>query len=340
MPPLVITRETTRIALASRHLQITSQHAPDSPETTTTVPLAAIDRVIMCGAPRITFPTLWKLVGEDIPCFFLTEGGRWKAALHGAAGYHGDRRLRQYRRSDNAAFALSVARSLVHAKILNSRRVLQRLAANRGLSRAPAHLDACRELRSFAATALAAPSPEVLRGFEGKAAALYFARLAEFFPPDFPFSERNRHPPRDPPNALLSYAYAVLVGELECAIRLHGLDPAIGCLHSSRLSAPALALDLLEPFRPAIADLLVMDILNHAMLDPAKDFIPQSDGAIFLAPSARAVFFSRYEHAMTRRFRPRNDTPSTTFRSLLAQAVESFLTTLEHDAPPSFFLLP
>lgn len=336
---LAITRETTKVALSSQHLVIATQAEGSLEERKSTVPLGAVGRVVVYGYPRITFPAILRLAAEGIPCHFLTEGGRWKASLQGVGPEDGARRMLQCRRAEDEAFSLRVGRALVEAKVLNGRRALQRLAANRGRTDEAGHREACRALRRAAREAQGARTPGALRGVEGQAAAIYFAQLGGYFPSAVPFRGRERHPARDAANALLSYAYGVLTGEMEAAIRMHGLDPAVGHMHVPG-ARPSLALDLLEPFRPAVADLLALDLLNHGVLEPDRHFEQREDGAVWLSAEGRKMFFARYERAMRRRFRPRNDAPPTTFRQLLEAAVLEYLDALESGRAPVFFRLP
>lgn len=336
---LAITRETTRVGLSSQHLEITVKEGEEGEERTSTVPLANVGRVVVCGCPRITFQAVLRLAAEGIPCFFLSESGRWKASLQGVGAGDAERRMLQCRRAGDAGFSLAVARGLVAAKVRNSRRVLQRLAANRGASGEAGHRRACAELREAAWRVREAGSLEEARGLEGRAAAVYFGRLSGNFPAAFPFAGRNRHPPRDAANAVLSFAYGVLAGEVEGALRVRGLDPAPGHLHAPG-ARPSLALDLMEPFRPAVADLLALDLLNHGMLEEERHFVRRGDGAVLLSEAGRKVFFVRYGRAMERRFRPRNDAPPTTFRQLVGRTVQDYLSALGSGVAPEFFLLP
>ena len=343
MPSLVLTSDTLSVRLLSRRLEVIRQdhQTPGSAPVRTEVPLLDIDRVVLIGRPSVTIPVLTTLMDTGIPCFFLTAHGRWRGALSPDRNLNAARRIRQYEQATDPQFSLRVARRLVIAKIANSRRVLQRLAANREISDSPEHEAVCGELKHLLQRAGSTDSLDELRGIEGLAAARYFRRIGAFFPDTLPFRERSRRPPRDGANALLSWTYTILLGEVEGAIRAHGLDAAIGVLHADKLNTPSLALDLVEPLRPAIADLLVLSILNHAILRPEHFEVDIDDGGTYLTEEARKPFFVAYEQAMTRRFAMAKGSPHTDFRKVIDEQVCIYLRALERgDNEEEFFRLP
>jgi CRISPR-associated protein Cas1 len=343
MPSLILSSDTLSVRLHSRRLEIVRRdHKNPQAETVRTdVPLHDLDRVVVIGRPSLTTPVLTELMDSGIPCYFLTRTGRWRGTLSSDRNLNAARRIRQYEQATDPFFGLRVARRLIAAKIRNSRRVLQRLAANRELTDTPEHEVICKDLHVMIGHALNAETLDEVRGVEGMAAARYFRRIATFFPAATPFSGRSRRPPRDAANALLSWTYAILLGEVEGAVRSHGLDAAIGCLHQDTLNTPSLALDLLEPLRPAVADLLVLSILNHNILRPEHFEYSAEDGGTYLTEEARKPFFITYEQAMTRRFAPSKDAPHTTLRQVIDMQVCTYLRALERGVcEEDFFLLP
>jgi len=343
MASLILNGDTLRVTLQSKRVEVIYRVSDEQGERqeTSQVPLFDIERVLVVGRPAVTLPVLTRLMDEGIPCFFITRHGRWRGSLLPDNNLNAGRRIRQYESGTDPVFSLAVARRLIHAKIRNGRRVLQRLAANRGISDASDQVAACEALRDLADQALAAETPDLVRGFEGIAAAHYFRRLGDFFSEAIPFTNRNRRPPRDPANALLSFAYTVLLGEVEGAIRAHGLDAGIGCLHCDRVNTPSLALDLMEPLRPAVADLLVLNLVNHNMVNPDADFeVNSDDGGVYLSETGRKVFFVMYEQAMTRRFAPSKGAPHTDLRKVIDDQVCAYIRVLESGSEEVFFLLP
>ena len=237
-------------------------------------------------------------------------------------------------------FCLGMAQSLIYAKIRNARRVLQRLAANRSLSDECEHTSICNELKHYAQRAANAENHDELRGVEGIAAARYFCRLSKFFPEDTPFNGRSRRPPRDPANALLSWTYTMLLGEMEGIIRSHGLDASIGVLHTDTVNRASLALDLMEPLRPAFADLLVLNILNHNILRSEHFELNSENGGTYLTKEARKPYFMAYEQSMKRRFALKPGEAHTDFRKVMDNEVCKYIKALEQNKLEPFFLLP
>jgi CRISPR-associated protein Cas1 len=246
----------------------------------------------------------------------------------------------QYDLARDAEFAVRVSRRLVAAKIRNSRRVLQRLAANRDLANTPEQQDVGNSLQLLVQRADSAENLDSLRGVEGMASALYFRRIGLFFPKDIPFTRRSRRPPKDAANALLSWTYTVLLSEVDAAVRTASLDPCLGFLHEISYGRPSLSLDLLEPLRAPICDLLALQVLNHQMLGP-KDFEFRSDdGGTYLTLEGRKRFFFEYERSMTRRFSPEKNAPHTDFRAVIRDQVNTLLRAMEGRELGEFFLMP
>ncbi len=344
MPSLILNGETLRVTLHSKRLEILKRvhDAQGERQESYEVPLHDIDHVVIMGQPAVTMPVLTRLMDEGIPAFFVTRHGRWRGSLSPDNNLNAQRRIMQYEAGTDPVFALHVARKLIYAKIRNSRRVLQRLAANRELLNDPRHQTASSEMKSLAEQVLSASDLDLVRGLEGLAAAHYFRQLTLYFPAELAFKGRNRRPPRDPANALLSFAYTVLLSEMEGAIRTHGLDAGIGALHANRINTPSLALDLMEPLRAAIADLMVLNLANHKMVKAETDFeYTPEDGGVYLNENGRKFFFIMYEQTMTRRFAAVKGEAHTDLRRVIDQQVCIYLRMLEHqEYEHDFFFLP
>ena len=341
MPPLILTGDTVSVRLESRHLEVIRiVQDGQKPDMRLRVPLVDIDRVVIVGRPNISIPVLQRLMFDGIPAFFLTARGRWVGALAPDNNRNAARRIRQYEISGDQLMALRVARKIVCAKVRNSRRVLQRLSSNRQESDDPVQQQVNQQLNDLAGQALTAESLEELRGLEGLAAARYFARLGQFFPENVPFNGRNRQPPRDPANALLSWTYTILLGEVEGAVRSHGLDACIGFLHAVSHGAPSLALDLLEPLRGPVCDLLALNLLNHKVLTDENFRYNSMDDGFYLKEDSHRAFFIGYENAMTRKFSAAKGEAHTDFRRVIDDSVVAILRAMEGREDFEFFLMP
>ncbi len=342
MPTLVINGETVSVRLESQHIELIKRN-PEKPDSTVflrkKVPFFDIDRVFIVGRPNITIMVLQKFMFLGIPVSFVTSKGRWIGALSSENNMNAERRIRQYKLSEDKSLSLKISKSLVYAKIRNSRRVLQRLAANRAQSFEDKHVDILKKLRNYARLAVLSSDLDTLRGYEGISAMLYFSRLADFFPENIPFEERSIRPPKNAANAIMSWTYTVLLGEVEAAVRSRGLDVCIGFLHSVSHGTPSLAVDLMEPLRGPICDLLVLNMLNHKVLTDEHFEFSADDGGTYLTDSGKKSFFFSYEMAMNRKFILKSGEPHTDFRKIIDDSVLSIIRAIE-GKDFKFFLMP
>ncbi|MFZ2656742.1 MAG: CRISPR-associated endonuclease Cas1 [Victivallales bacterium] len=342
MPSLVLTGDTVSVNLESHHLEVVKRREDGllNDFERMKVPLFDIDRVVVNGRASLSTPAMHALMKKGIPVFFLTSHGRWLGALWPDKNMNAERRIRQYKMSEDQVLALKIAKKLVYAKIRNSRRVLQRLSANRKESESPEQIETCDKMKNMADQALLTQSIDELRGYEGMSAALYFSRLGDFFPPEIPFRERSRQPPRDAANALLSWNYTIVLGEMDAAVRSHGLDTCIGFLHSVSHGTPALPLDLMEPLRAPVCDLLTLHLLNHKVLTKDHFEFCAEDGGTYLTQDSKKDFFWSYEMHMTRKFTPEKGGNHSDFRKIIQNSVLSVIKALEGKDDFEFFEMP
>jgi CRISPR-associated protein Cas1 len=243
----------------------------------------------------VSTQALETLAANDIPVAYLTGHGRFVGAFVPAVPKNVGLREAQFRTFADPAACLTLAKAVVRAKLTNQRTLLMRSLRGDG-DRGSDEL-AARGLADLLRSLDGAASVETVLGLEGQGAALYFGEFGRFLraPPDrgFDFTVRNRRPPRDPVNALLSFAYALLTKDCFAAVCAVGFDPYKGFFHADRHGKPSLALDLLEEFRPVIADSVVLTLVNNEMLTPA-DFLTWRD-ACQLTDAGRRTFFQAYE---------------------------------------------
>jgi len=263
-----------------------------------TVRLLDTSQVVLMGNVYMTMPTLHELLRREIPVSWHSYGG-WFLG-HSASTGHKNVELRtaQYRTSFDESRCLHIARVLVHNKILNSRTLLRR---NWRGEEDPKPLLA--NLKRDAEHALHAPDQSTLLGIEGSAAARYFGAFSQLIKRDadtrslvFDFNRRDRRPPPDPVNALLSYAYTVLVRTWTITLSTVGFDPYRGFYHQPRYGRPALALDMMEPFRPLIAESSVLYAINNGEVRPS-DFISAA-GSSTLTSEGRKRFIGTIERRL------------------------------------------
>jgi CRISPR-associated protein Cas1 len=256
------------------------------------------------GNIQATTQTIQSLCEADIPIAYFSQGGWFYGITHGLGVKNIYLRREQFRLADVPSFCLRLAKALVAGKIRNQRTMLQRNHVEPPVS-------ALNMLKCMQEDAERAGVTEELLGIEGNAARYYFQHFAGMIKTDdepacgdgepkspfsFDFVNRNRRPPRDAVNALLSLAYSVLAKDLTIVCHAVGFDPYLGFYHQPRFGRAALALDLMGPFRPLIADSAVLSAINTRMVT-LRDFV-QAGSSVALRPEGRKAFFRAYEQRM------------------------------------------
>lgn len=275
-----------------------------------TVPVHHLEGIVCFGRVTVS-PALIAMCSErQVSLAFLTEHGRFVARVQGPISGNVLLRREQYRRADDPAACLRVARSIVAAKIQNSRTTLLRGARETDDTENAERLRRVAERLANTLDDLAkADSVDKARGFEGDAARVYFEvfnLLIRQQQDDFRMTERSRRPPLDPLNSLLSFLYAILTNDMASALEGVGLDPAVGFLHVDRPGRPSLALDLVEEFRTLVADRLVLALINLKQVQ-ADGFETQPGGAVVMKEAARRTVLT----ALTQRKREEVTHPLT-----------------------------
>ncbi len=248
-------------------------------------PIEQIQAIYLYGGIQTSTQALHTLIEKGIPVAYFSPAGRFIGMTQGLPQSGIDARLGQAKIFTEPDLRLKVSRQMIRAKIHNQRVFLMRngSAPDSILKRLARLRDACPDAEDL----------DHLRGLEGSAAALYFEHFGTMLKGSafekFDFNGRNRRPPKDPVNALLSQGYSMLAKELTGICHAVGLDPFIGVFHQPRYGRPALALDLMEEFRPLIADSVAISLLNRQELDQA-DFITTSKGT-FMNDQGRRQFW-------------------------------------------------
>lgn len=253
------------------------------------LPVDGVGRVVLWPGAQVTTPALRILCRARVDVALLGRGGRFLGALTAPVSGSLVVRAAQFRRFADPGFALAEARRIVAAKVAAQRDGLARLQRSGvAVGEARARLDA-------AAAAVDAAELETLRGVEGAAARAWFSTWAAALRPPWAVARRARRPPPDAPNALLSFGYTLLGHEVAGDLEARGFDPRLGVYHVVHPGRPALALDLMEPWRPAV-DRLVRATLNRGAVQP-EDFAA-GDRGVRLKAAARGRFLAAYEDHM------------------------------------------
>jgi len=267
-------------------------------EKVQTVRLMDTSQLVLYGSVYITSPALHELMKRNIPVTWQSFGGWFMGHTVGTGHKNVELRTAQYRGSFDAALCLRLAKGLVEAKIRNCRTLLRR---NWKGPFDPGPL--LEDLLGDARRVHKADNLQTLLGIEGGAAARYFGAFKHLIRSneeggfDFDFHKRNRRPPTDPVNAMLSYAYAILTRSWSVTLAAVGFDPYRGFYHQPRYGRPALALDLMEPFRPLVADSVVIQAINNGEVRPT-DFIEVA-GSVNLTGDGRKRFIGTFERRMS-----------------------------------------
>lgn len=265
------------------------------------VPLIKVDGLVIMGRSSISPAAIAELIDKKIPLTFLTNNGKYIARLEPEMSKNIFVRNAQWKAAGESAQAVHVTQSFVRGKLKNYRQTLQQS------QRRYAELDlnaGITQLTNAIASLEKANSINSIRGLEGAGSAAYFGCFNQLIRvDDFNFTTRNRRPPIDPVNSLLSLGYSLLRHDIQGALNIVGFDPYLGYLHTERYGRPSLALDLMEEFRPLIVDAVVLTAINRRMLTP-KDFISEPvSNAVSLTKDGLHTFLRLYQEKKQDKFK-------------------------------------
>ncbi len=281
------------------------------------IPLAKVDDVVVIGEVTMTASALHLLLERNIEVTFLSYFGKYKGHLSPPFSKNALLRMAQHRAHQDMTKRSTLARRFVIGKLSNQRTMLQRYNRRQAdpeittaIEQIAVLLNALEAIQVDASTRqpgqplasgdnrIEGTPLEAILGLEGAGSAAYFRCFNKLIADQqqWPFAQRIKRPPTDPVNSLLSFGYSMLTNQVASAIQTVGLDHYIGYLHSSFYGRPALALDLMEEFRPLIVDSVVLTLLNNRMLTPG-DFVEEL-GAYRLKQEKRKIFFTRFEERL------------------------------------------
>jgi len=255
---------------------------------------------IVCFGNVLCSPFLLGFCAErDVAVSFLSEHGRFLASVRGPVSGNVLLRRRQYRMADDEEATRGIAANVISGKLANCRVVINRTVRDHAAKVDTGVLkEASENIGKIIERIPRMRGTDEVRGLEGQAAAEYFRVFDHLIvdqKEDFVFAERNRRPPLDEVNALLSFVYTLLSHDVRSALETVGLDPAVGFLHRDRPGRPGLALDIMEEFRPVIADRLVLSLINRRQLGK-KGFTKAANGAITMDDDTRKTVLTEYQN--------------------------------------------
>ncbi len=293
MPPLYVVQQNAKIRIENRRLTVELNE-----QVVTSLPLGQVSQVVLFGNIGLTTPAIGALLAAEIEVVFLTEEGVYKGRLFGSLTPHVLLRRVQYQRTVEPAYILQTARGLVSAKLLHMHTLLVRhnreghdAIVQAAAEQIKANLERVAQMSSLAE----------LLGLEGISSRAYFGAYRRFFGPEWRFCDRNRRPPQDPINVLLSLGYTLLNQVTLGAVQTTGLDPYAGFLHDVAYNRPALALDLLEEFRPVI-DGLILWCCHGGQITPADFSAGPPERPVVLGEAGLKRYIQAFEQRLERRF--------------------------------------
>lgn len=289
-----IVQHDARVSRSGNTLHIQSASGEDI-----AFPIHEVGALVLHGYPQLTTQALLLCAANEIAVHWISAGGRYVTGLATGASTV-QRTLRQYRALSDPTVCLPITRKLVMAKIENSLRYVLRATREGGRDDNNVN-ETIGTLRNCLRQAAHAEDVDSLRGFEGAAARAYFGTLASLLSDNVPdamkFLDRNRRPPKDRFNALLGFGYALLYQAVLQAVKVVGLEPALGFFHTPRSSAHPLVLDLMELFRLPLWDIVLVGSVNRLQWDPDADF-SETKGGIWLSDSGRRKAIQLFEKRM------------------------------------------
>jgi len=291
MTTLYLTEPRTVVRYQNQTLKI------EQSKGSTTCRLAEVDLVVVLPGVQLTDGAIAQLLDRGIETIFLRRDGRFRGRLQGHFATNPTVRLAQYRALDTT-FGMALAQRLILGKVRNQRYVLQRRNRDTG-GRIGQLTEAIDTIASYLPRLKQTETPldrDELMGVEGICARIYYQALTHWFPPEWKFAGRNRRPPRDPVNALLSWGYGVLLARIFAAGVQAGFDPYLGFFHAITPFRPNLVLDLMEEFRPVAVDRAVIALVNGGLIDP-NDFepAPGDEEGVWLGQTAKKLYLGQLE---------------------------------------------
>ncbi|HPY83913.1 MAG TPA: type I-C CRISPR-associated endonuclease Cas1c [Ruminococcus flavefaciens] len=291
---------TVYVNSPDRYLSLEGENLVISQEGTEIgrVPLHNIERIMTFGYAGASPALMGKCAKSGIELVFMSRNGHFIARVEGEVKGNVLLRRQQYRIADDEKGSLDIARNIISAKLFNSRWVIERMIRDHG-ARIDTELFSRKSefLYNSIKQARSCSDMDSLRGIEGEAASVYFSVFNDMIlqqKDDFRFDTRNKRPPLDNVNALLSFAYSMATGMCTSALESVGLDPYVGFMHTDRPGRRSLAVDMVEEFRSNLCDRFVLTLINKRLVS-SDDFVKREDGAVLLTEDGRKNFFSAWQ---------------------------------------------
>lgn len=312
-----------------------------------------MNQVVLMGNISISPPTIAFLLQEGIDTVFMSVHGKYRGRLISQFGKNIDLRRIQFKKMEDEKVRLALAKTYILGKLNNCRVLLRR--HNRELKN-PKVTDALHRIRIASRKISITDSIEALMGLEGKSAAEYFGCFGKLIrPKEISFEGRNRRPPKDPVNVLLSLGYTLLANAIQTQVHVAGLDPYLGCLHGLEYGRPSLVLDLMEEFRSVLVDALVLTVINKLIIrskdfyrpderEPAAfDFAAENEAhkeyPILLVHEGMKKFITHFERRLNQRVLYDRKGKRLTYRDICLEQVRLLVRALKNEEEYAPFVL-
>ena len=288
MSNLYITKQNTKLSKKGKRIVVKEEG-----KIISDIPLINIEQVVVFGRVSITGAMIQLLLGEGIPITYLSYYGNYKGRLVPEYSKNSIFRIKQFRAYEDENFCLDISKRMIKGKLKNMRSFLLIEARKNKKDKIK---EVCEKIKRTINKLEQADNLEKIRGYEGIASKYYFSKFNAVLDDEFNFDGRNRRPPKDPINSMLSFGYCLLLNNVLTALYLNGFDPYIGFFHSVQYGKVSLALDLIEEFRQVIIDRLIKSLVNREMITKG-DFI-KKENKVLMKDKARNLFLESYEEKL------------------------------------------
>lgn len=300
------------------------------------VPIREVEQILIFGNINLSTPMINICLKSKITVLFLSSSAQYQGHLWSAEATNFNTEMIQLNRKQDRWFQLSISKAIVLGKLTNSKQLLLRFnrkrkvaAVRKAIDGINADLEAIKTVNDL----------DRLRGYEGIGAARYFPAMGELIThPDFDFAQRNRQPPTDPVNSLLSFGYTLLFNNVLSLILAEGISPYIANFHYGEHKKPYLAFDLMEEFRSPIVDSLVLRIISKSMVKKSDFDILSKNGGVYLTNSGRRVFLRQFELQMNQQVSHPDIQSQVTYRHAIQLQVRRYRKSLFNSTPYKPFL--
>ena len=296
-----------------------------------------IERILVFGNSQLTSAVISTCLQRRVPVIFLSQTGEYKGHLYSAESCDLEVQEAQFRYQHNEKFQLQVAKAIIVGKLENARNYLLKINRRRKISEVDEIILNLEE--NIASINTEEITLKQLRGYEGISAKNYFQGLGKLITNSgFSLTERNRRPPKDPVNSLLSFGYTLLHNNVLSLILAEGLNPYLGNLHGSERKESFLAFDLMEEFRSPIVDTLVMTLINQKILRPTDFTWPNEQGGVYLIKASRRIFLKHFEERISDQIAYPGLQNSVSYRRIIQLQVQRYKQALLSDIPYKSFI--